>query len=254
MDDVIKREEASKIVRKLNQCRYHLQQGNIFSCLVGFREALEKTLSIKMLPSDEKELKKDINNFQKNLADSRIFREVYGPVSFRNDDIETSLNFMKQLIQIKEEEILAMTKEKEGNVTDTLGTPASASETSQLIREIRVLLEKGDYATAQELIANNEGIIFLIVEEYNGSGIRHRQEGRYDEAISEFKKALIVQPRDEGLYYNIARVHIAREEWNTAAEVIVEGLKINPNFAEGIRLLKYIREHTELNGSKVISL
>ena len=248
MGDAIKREEVSEIARKLSECLNHLQRGNIFSCLVRFREALEKTLSTKMLASDEKELIKNINTFQQDLAGSRIFREVYGPVTFHDNDIATTLDFMKQLIRIKEEETIALMEEKEGDDMDHLGHPAPASKARQLIRQIKVLLEKGDYATAQEMIAGDEDIACLIVEEYNGAGMRYRREGMYDEAINEFKKALLVQPRDEGLYYNIARVRIAREEWKEAAEVIVEGLKINPHFTEGIKILKYIREHTKLDG------
>ena len=63
----------------------------------------------------------------------------------------------------------------------------------------------------------------------------------------------MVNPRDEGLYYNVARVYISKEEWKTAAETIGEGLKVNPDFGEGIKLLKYIREHCCPNVNRINS-
>ncbi len=111
------------------------------------------------------------------------------------------------------------------------------------IRQIKVLIEKGDYAGAQELIADQEEIISLLIEEYNAAGIKHRRTGRYEEAIREFRKAPVVLLRDEGLYYNLARTFIDKGAWKEAAETIGEGLKVNPDFTEGIKLLKYIREH-----------
>jgi len=243
MDDAIKREEAGEIARKLSECRNQLQHGNIFSCLARFREVLEKMLSTKMLASDEKELKNDINIFQKDLSNSRIFRDVYGPVAFHDNDFTTLLDFLKQLIRIKEEETIELMERNETKKVDNRQTSPQAAEVHNLLQQIKILIKKGDYAIAQETIAGDEEIIALLVEEYNVSGIRYRREGRFDEAVSEFKKALVVQPRDEGLYYNIARAHIAKKEWKAAAEVIGEGLKINPHFGEGITLLKYIREN-----------
>ncbi len=112
----INREEAGRITRKLHECRIHLQKDNVYSCLMGFREALEKMHTTRMLPADEKKLNQDINAFQAELAASRAFRQLYGPVTFKDDDIDTALDFMKQLIQIKEEEIAAaMESQKSDN-------------------------------------------------------------------------------------------------------------------------------------------
>ncbi len=241
MEEAIRREEASEIARKLNECMNNLQRGNIFSCIISFREVLEKMLTTKMLSSDEKDLNNEINLFQRKLAASAIFREVYGPVTFRDNEIATALAFMKQLIVVKEEETrILLEKDK----IDRLGQQEDGGGRDDLrpADKIKVMIEKGDYATAQETIAEDEEMISLLVEEYNDAGIAYRRAGRFDEAISELKKALVVSPRDEGLYYNIARVYIDKDEWNLAAETIGEGLKINNHFPEGIKLLKYIRE------------
>jgi tetratricopeptide (TPR) repeat protein len=237
MDEVIKREEASIIARELKDCQRHLKKGNIFSCLVCFEGVLKKMLSTKMLPGDSKQLNKDINSFQHDLAASKTFRDVYGPVTFRDDDIATALDFMKQLIEIKDEETRALLSDEPK--AETTGEEGGLSK----IQQIKVLIEKGDHAAAQELFAGNEDIISLLVDEYNAAGIEHRRAGRHEEAIKEFRKALVVLPLDEGLYYNLARIFIDKGAWTEAAETIGAGLKVNHDFTEGIKLLKYIREN-----------
>jgi tetratricopeptide (TPR) repeat protein len=242
MDEVIKREEASTIAKELSDCQRHLKKGNIFSCLVCFEGVLKKMLSTKMLPGDSKQLNRDINIFQHDLADSKTFRDVYGPVTFREDDIPTALDFMKQLIEIKDEETRALLAEAPAGDLMEKGTVVSQ------VQQIKVLIEKGDYADAQEMIAGDEEIISLLVDEYNSTGIALRQSGHYDEAITAFRKAVVVLPNDEGLYYNIARAYVGKKTWQEAAETIGSSLNINANFTEGIKLLKYIRENGGLDG------
>ncbi len=238
MEGAIKREEAGIIARDLRECLRQLQKGNIFSCLVAFEDILKRMLATTMLPADEKDLNQAINSFQKELAASKIFRDVYGPVTFRDNDIATALDFMKQLIEIKEEETRALL-----NVEAKTETGIKATGPDQ-VHTIKTLIEKGDHAAAQELLADKEDLAARLAEEYNDAGIEHRRAGRLEEAIREFRKALVVLPRDEGLFYNLARAYIGKEDWQEAAVTIGSGLQINPDFTEGVKLLKYIREHT----------
>jgi len=183
-----------------------------------------------------------INMFQKDLSSSKIFRDVYGPVTFRDNDIAPALALMQQLIEVKEDEIKELLAAKEAAQTKPNGTSNRADIIAIQVKQIKIFIEQGDYATAQEMLVNREDLVSILVDDYNAAGIEHRRAGRYDEALNEFKKSLVVTPQDEGLYYNIARVHIAKKEWKRAAETINESLKINREFDEGIKLLKYIRE------------
>jgi tetratricopeptide (TPR) repeat protein len=143
---------------------------------------------------------------------------------------------MNQLIEIKNDEM--------NELLD--GTPEDAFTTTEKqedpLNTVRKLLENGEDAAAVEMVKDKEDMADRLVEEYNAAGIEHRRAGRYEEALHAFRMALVLSPRDEGLYYNLASGYIDRGEWKTAAETINEGLKINHDFTEGIRLLKYIRE------------
>ncbi len=240
MSEVIKREDTAIIFKRLDECRRHVNKGNIFSCLTSFREALKKMKGTRMLPADEKELNKIINEFQEQLASSRTFRDVYGPVTFRDNDIDTALDFMNQLIMIKEEEI-NQSLELIESAEETLAKQFASLQ--EKIEKIKTLISIGDHALAQELIGNDDEIISQLIDFYNNEGISFRRNKDSERALQEFKKALVVYQQDEGLYYNLARAHVERNEWNYAEEAILSGLNINPDFTEGKTLLTHIRKN-----------
>ncbi len=105
MDEAIVRERASEISRTLANCRKSLTQGNVYSCLTGFKDAMEKMVVTRMLPQDEKDLQEGINDFQRQLMASTAFKNTFGPVTFQENENETTLSFVRQLVCVSEEEI-----------------------------------------------------------------------------------------------------------------------------------------------------
>lgn len=242
MADAIRRDDAGKIFSMLKECHKSLQRGNIYSCLIAFSEVLEKINSTRMISADDKALRIGINTFQRELASSSLFRDAYGPVTLRDNDFAPSMALMKQLIEIKEEEINELVAAKEVAQASPNGSSNREDIIAIQVIEIKKFIEQGDYATAQEMLVNREDLLSIIVDDYNGAGIVHRRAGRYDEALSTFKKIIAISQQDEGLYYNIARVYVCKREWKTAAEMMQSALRINPEFEEAIKMLKYIRE------------
>jgi len=240
MGGEIKREDAGRINKKLLECRTHLQKNNIYSCLTGLKDVLEKLRTTRMLPADEKQLHKDINQFQDDLSSSPAFRHLYGPVTFKDDDFETSLDFMKQLIQIKEEEILAAMESQKSKETSS----GDQINLQKRVQEIMTFVEKGDFSTAREVAEKDEEAADALMESYNTSGIQYRKEKDFETSIMTFKKALFVRPEDEGLYYNMSRSYIEAGDWKSAKNAIEEALKSSPNFQEGIQLLVFINENS----------
>ena len=231
---VIKREVVGIITKSLNDCNYMLQRRNLYSAIVKFREALEKMQHTPMLPADEKQLNAMVNSFQEKLSSSRVFYESYGPVTFRDNDIATAADFMRQLMEIKEDEIREEMEKSKGSDNDVDGKLLARAN------EVRIVIERGDYADAREMIGDDEELLEYIVSLYNEKGIEARKAGQYDIAISEFRKIVSLCPEDEGLYYNLARVYLEKKEWDSAEETISESLKINEAFTEGLKMLAYI--------------
>jgi tetratricopeptide (TPR) repeat protein len=229
MDEAIVRERASEISRTLANCRKFLAQGNVYSCLTGFKDALEKMVVTRMLPADEKELREAINDFQQQLMTSSAFKNTFGPVTFQDDNNETTLAFVRQLINVSEEDI----------ARNLSGNDANPENRAFMIMR---LIDKGEHEKARALIGTNEDLLGFILHTYNALGIQARKDGDFDKAVAELKKALTVSPDDEGILYNLARAYAAKKEKIPAVESIQKALKINPAFTEGKALLQSIEQ------------
>jgi tetratricopeptide (TPR) repeat protein len=229
MDEAIVRERASEISRTLGNCKKFLHQGNVYACLSGFRDVLERMVVTRMLPADEKELREAINDFQQQLMTSGAFTNTFGPVTFQDDNNETTLAFVRQLVNVSEEDI---------------ARKLAGGEETQENRALMImrLIDKGEHEKARALIGTNEDLLSFILQAYNALGIQARREGNFEKAVTELKKALSVAPDDEGILYNLARAYAAKKEKKPAVESIQKALKINPAFTEGKALLQSIEQ------------
>jgi hypothetical protein len=68
----------------------------------------------------------------------------------------------------------------------------------------------------------------------------------FDDTVKIFKKAVFIRPDDKGPYYNMARSYIDACDWESTKDTIVEGLKTNPGFEEGVRLLAFIKINLDI--------
>lgn len=243
MEDGIKRERVEIIFKKLDECKIQLIRKNIFSCITLFREVLEKTLATPMLASDKKALAQKINEYQTALSQAQAFRDIYGPVTFRDNDIQTASAFLKQLIHVKEEEIASPLQECQKVDGPSSDNALKGEDFETRIQEIQTLIEKGQWIKAREQIGKDEEISSHLMQSYNDQGIAFRKQGLLDKAIQAFRNAIFLEPEDEGLHYNLSRVYIEKNEWIQARNAIESGIKINPDFSEGKILMQYIQKH-----------
>jgi Flp pilus assembly protein TadD len=197
-----------------------------------------------MLPADQKELNNDINIFQQELASAKAFKEMYGPVTFRDDSAKTSLDFLKQILQVEDDEISSKLEEDNRQDIDDAAANNDVKEgdNEALLEKAKELIDNGAFGKAKELLGDDSDLHYMILQLCNTRGIAYRKSGNIDGAIAEFRKALVFHPEDEGLYYNIARAYLERKEWHDAEEAILQGLDINPAFAEGKALLSFVRK------------
>lgn len=241
MAESVRREEAVQILRRLDECRFQMKKGQIHGCLHIFKDALERIVRTPMIPSDEKMVQKAVNALQQELASSQAFLDQFGPVSFRDGEVRTALDFVRQLIQIHDEEMsesLTSSQESDAPGDEDGDAPGTAEEKA---REALDLVGEGSGARAREILGQDEEALAMILQLCNTAGIEYRKAGLFDRAVAEFRKALFFHPHDEGLHYNIARAFLEKKDWKEAERSILEGLKAKPDFQEGKTLLKYIR-------------
>lgn len=71
------------------------------------------------------------------------------------------------------------------------------------------------------------------IRTFNKLGISLRQQGRWQDAIVEYKKALNIAPRDENLFYNMGMAYAEGKDFANARANMVRALEINSEFLSG---------------------
>jgi tetratricopeptide (TPR) repeat protein len=238
MAEAVKRAEIDGILKKLNECRANLKVGKVHSCLTVFRDSLIKISRTNMLPQDRRAVMQDVEDFQKQLADSKSFKDIFGPVSFQEGDPETVLEFVQELINVEEENILSQIK------SDSEPAP---SDTGDLDPEkfgpvLMMLVEKGEMDKVQGIVAENPKLKVWMADQFNAAGIKYRKDGKFDSAIAEFLKAIAIDPQDEFLFYNLARSSYEKGDTGAAREALRAGLGINEDFHAAREFLAHIEK------------
>jgi tetratricopeptide (TPR) repeat protein len=75
---------------------------------------------------------------------------------------------------------------------------------------------------------------------YNSLGIIYRRQGRFDEAIKAYQKALMVHPEDENIYFNLARANLELNDPQAATEALKNAINLNQDFVQAKDLLRAI--------------
>ena len=73
---------------------------------------------------------------------------------------------------------------------------------------------------------------------YNSLGIIYRRQGRMEEALEAYQKAIKVHPTDEYIFFNAARVHLDLGNQAESREYLCKALEINPDFTMASELLR----------------
>jgi len=68
----------------------------------------------------------------------------------------------------------------------------------------------------------------ITKETHNNLGIIYENMGNYDEALKEYKKALITDPENDILFYNIANIYLKRDEFQLAERHFKKAHELNP--------------------------
>ncbi|MBW2622610.1 MAG: tetratricopeptide repeat protein, partial [Deltaproteobacteria bacterium] len=107
-------------------------------------------------------------------------------------------------------------------------------------KEAEINLQKAaDIYMDKHMDKNAEQILHQVVKlnpntinVYNSLGILYRRQGRFGLALSQYEKALKVDPEDEHICYNMSRVYLLMKKFPEAAEMLKMALKFAPEFSE----------------------
>ena len=118
-----------------------------------------------------------------------------------------------------------------------------------------VYLKMGEKEKAKDIFIKISKIEAIFEEHnkhfFNECGIQLRKQQLYDEAIEYYNKAMDLSPRDENLFFNMARAHFEKGESDKANEYITRALEISPDFHEAKAFLKYMADkHEQADGTQ----
>jgi len=109
----------------------------------------------------------------------------------------------------------------------------------------KTLFATGRKAEAQKVFQKISSLDALFEVEnkhiFNEFGIELRKKGMLEEAISNYLKALSIDPRDEILYYNLGRVYYEQGKLKDASSQLEQALKVKPGFKRAEEFLSRIQ-------------
>lgn len=100
---------------------------------------------------------------------------------------------------------------------------------------IKAGLYKEALGYLEDALAHDPNAIFL----YNRIGIVLRKMQDFATAEKYYLKALQINDTDEYLFFNCGRLYYDWKKWDKMAESAKRAIKINPNFAEAEKMLKF---------------
>lgn len=257
----------SELFRMFTTARRRIRGGELLGGLRAAREALVFSKGFALLPAERGVLESSILALQDDLALSPRAREAFGPVSFRGAEVEATIEFLDGLIgalaeeaassekrslepapggRTAPEEVLAAQGHARGPGVGAAGTPPadgrqdSAGPRGNLAAQAVALARAGKARAARAVIGGDEELLCAVLRELNDAAIAARKAGRYGEAEAGYRAALAVCPDDEGLLYNLARLHYGAGRLHEALEEVGRALRVNPGFAEAAELRRAI--------------
>ena len=95
------------------------------------------------------------------------------------------------------------------------------------------------------LLGLDEAFTMEYRQKFNTFGISLRKNGHYDESIRYYKKSLEIVKSDENVYFNLARVFFEKGQNDKCIFSLEKALKINPDFVEAQKFLKYCKKRAK---------
>jgi tetratricopeptide (TPR) repeat protein len=78
--------------------------------------------------------------------------------------------------------------------------------------------------------------------EYNDSGLAHFNKGDFAAAITDYTKAIRLNPEEAIAYYNRGSAHHKNGDFDAAITDFTEAIRLNPEYAEALKYRGYLHK------------
>lgn len=113
-----------------------------------------------------------------------------------------------------------------------------------MAQKIAVSLQDSDPAQAEKYLRQcldlkGKDLTIDDLATFNQLGISLRKQGRWQDAVTEYKRALGIAPRAEGLFYNMGMAYAEGSDFDSAIKCMQKALAINPKLPMSSAALAY---------------
>ncbi len=257
--------EISKARSKLSTINTLLKKKKFLAALVSIQDALSIFFKTPLLKHEKKDFQKKLEDVVYLLKINKEFVQQYPiPIEYTPGDekklwdlikeaikelqsstVEEAKKQMALLEELKQQELekgRKYLKHKEYNQADKVFKKLikTFKEDTDLKLSISdIYLEEGMVDDALGYLRNAYKDDPEAIHVLNKMGITLRKAGKFDLAIKVFKEAISRTPDDEYLLFNLGRVYIDSKKWEDVLNVADNALKLNPDFKEAEKMLKY---------------
>lgn len=226
--------------------------GALNAAMANMVKALQFYIGTPMLKKERDYLEEEFYDLLVKISMHPKFASTYGPVSFRQGEHSENIDFMKQLIKFGAEnlqekidqgiELLAADRMDEAKTLffEVLDDPDADLQHYMTIGD--TYLKKHMWKEAQEVFARAMAKDPESLHILNRAAIAFRKGKEYEKALSIYRDALMLSPKDEGLYYNAARLFMDMGKMKSAGQALQKALAINPKFKQAAMLLNNLQE------------
>lgn len=240
------------IFKLVGTAKNSLLQGSLNATMAHLIKALQLYLRTPMLKKEREVLEEDFFELELKLAAHPKFKETYGPVSFVKGEHKMAVDFMGQLIQFGAEgirdrieqglEMLAAGREDEARTIffEVMDDPAVDLDEFIIIGD--AYLQKSLWKDAQSVFSRAIQMYPESINLLNRMAISLRKDGAFAPALDVYRKAILLSPRDEGLYFNVARLFLEWGKPENAGQALRKALALNPGFESAAKLLEVVQQ------------
>ncbi len=138
-----------------------------------------------------------------------------GKVHVQRKELKVAEKYFDQALDSATKEVLSMVSTVAIWITDAIGQTSPKLAEKYLSKVIKT---RGDNLGKDD------------INLFNKLGITLRGQGKWKEAIENYKRALAISPDDEGLYYNMGMAYYDGKEKRMAGQSFDKALSLNPQF------------------------
>ncbi|MFH1838606.1 MAG: O-antigen ligase family protein [Candidatus Kuenenbacteria bacterium] len=102
------------------------------------------------------------------------------------------------------------------------------------------------FQKAEQAFKNSLKFFPNLVDTHLGLGITYAQQEKFKEALTEFKKCALINPKQDKCFFNQGKIYERQKDFKQAKEYYQKALKINPNTKAAKEALEKIKNQNPL--------